>query len=111
MNVNIQFVKRRRSILNGICAKAIHLLKDERVNPVTFDVLRHMKPSRQIEASHLMKAMGNFTSAYAKALLASTDETGLKTPPKTRPANSASRAGIARMELELKAVQLDFRAI
>lgn len=38
----------------------------------TIEVLRKMRPMRQIEAVELMIALNNFTCAYAKALLAAT---------------------------------------
>jgi hypothetical protein len=42
------------------------------LNPTTFDVLRKMKPMRQIEAADLMSTAGNYAASYAKALLAAT---------------------------------------
>ena len=111
LNVRLQYIRRRRTVLNGICEKAIHLLKDEQINPVTFDALRSMKPSRQIEASLLMKSARNFTSAYAKALLASTNDAELKAPRTQRPANPMTRASLTLMERELKSVQQDFRSV
>ena len=48
----------------------IDLLKDKRINHATFDVLRKMRPERQIEVAELMVAVGNYSARYAKALLA-----------------------------------------
>lgn len=68
LNVDVQHLRRRRTLLDGICPEAVDLLKDKSVNPVTFEVLRKMKPYRQIEVAELMVSAGNYTSSYAKAL-------------------------------------------
>jgi hypothetical protein len=47
------------------------------LNPTTFDLLRKMKPMRQIEAADLMSTAGNYTASYAKALLAATRQADL----------------------------------
>lgn len=74
LNVNVQHVRRRVSLLNGICPEAVSALAEKAVNPVTFEVLRKMKPNRQREACDLMASASNFSSGYAKALLAGSDK-------------------------------------
>lgn len=105
LNVDIEHIKRRRKMLNGICAQAVKLLQDKAMNPSTFDVLRKMKPSRQIEACELMLSASTYSSSYAKALLAATKETERVKP--TRPNRPAvvTSADLALMERELKDVQ------
>jgi hypothetical protein len=46
---------------------APHMLKEKSLNPNTFEVLRKMKPMRQIEAAELMISAGNYTASYAKS--------------------------------------------
>ena len=111
LNVNLQYIKRRNGLLRQICPEAVHALKEQEVNPVTFDVLRKMKPRRQIEACQLMTSAGNYSSAYAKALLAASRDIDLKDPLGRRPAGPMTCADLALMERELKTVQSDFRAI
>lgn len=111
LNVKVAYVRRRRTLLRGICRKAIDLLKDHQVNPVTFDVLRKMKAPRQIEACRLMNAASNHTSIYAKALLAASDEDQRKQPSAPRPVNAVTCADLALMEREMKKVQQDFSKI
>ena len=72
LNLDVKAIKRRRTLLVGICPEVVELLKDKSVNPNTFEVLRKMKPMRQIDAAELMNTAGNFTASYAKALLAAT---------------------------------------
>ena len=59
LNVDIEHIKRRRALLNGVCPEVIELLKDKSVNPIAFEVLRKMKPMRQIDAAELMLSAGN----------------------------------------------------
>ncbi len=111
LNVKVPYIRRRRLLLKGISTEAVDLLKDQQVNPVTFDALRNMKPRRQVEACKLMACAGNFTSAYAKALLAATEDADLSRPVLQRPANPVTRADLALLERELKRVEQDFEAV
>lgn len=111
LNVNIGYIRRRRTLLKGICRKAVDLLKDAQVNPVTFDLLRKMKSLRQIEACRLMNAAGNHTSAYAKALLAASTDREVKNPSGPKPADAVTCADLTLMERELKKVQRDYKTI
>lgn len=111
LNVKIEAIKRRRAMLKGICPRAVNLLRDKSVNPVTFDVLRKMKPSRQQEACELMVSASNYAASYAKALLAATKETERAKPARpSRPA-AVTSADLALMERELREVQKDLRGV
>lgn len=70
LNLDVKAIKRRRMLLVGVCPEVVELLKDKSVNPITFEVLRKMKPMRQIDAAELMSTAGNYTASYANALLA-----------------------------------------
>lgn len=111
LNVNLEYIKRRKGLLRDICPEVVHALKQQEINPVTFDVLRKMKARRQIEACQLMTAADNYSSAYAKALLAASRDIDLKDPLGRRPAGPMTCADLALMERELKTVQGDFRTI
>ena len=109
LNVNVQHIKRRASLLNGICQEVVHLLKDKPVNPVTFDALRKMKPERQIEACRLMSSTSNFSSSYAKALVAASKRKDIKTPPRSPRVSGVTTADLRLMEREMTRVQRDFK--
>jgi ParB-like chromosome segregation protein Spo0J len=111
LNVNIEMVKRRRILLDGICPEVIDLLKDRSVDPTTFDSLRKMKPMRQIEAAELMAAVGNFSSNYAKALLAATKQQNLVHPERPKRVGGITPEQMARMEREMDGLQRDFKAV
>jgi len=109
LNVNIQHVRRRATLLNGICPEVVELLKDKPVNPVTFDALRKMKLERQLEACSLMASTSNFSSSYAKALVAASKREDIKTPPRSPRVSGVTAADLRLMEREMTRVQRDFK--
>lgn len=111
LNVDVKAIKRRRSLLEGVCPEVVELFKDRSVNPVTFDVLRKMKPMRQMEVAELMVSAGNFTSAYAKALLAATRQTDLVRSDKPKRVAGMTPEQMARMEREMASLTQDFKAL
>jgi ParB-like chromosome segregation protein Spo0J len=111
LDISLDQIRRRRTMLDGICAEVVELLKDRNVNPATFDVIRKMKPIRQIEVAELMSSVGNFTSSYAKALLAATRQTDLAKPERHKRIGGISPEQMARMEREMEILQRDYKAI
>ncbi|WP_439408568.1 plasmid partitioning protein RepB C-terminal domain-containing protein [Bradyrhizobium sp. DASA03076] len=111
LDVNIGHIKRRRTMLNGVCPEVVEMLKDKAVNPVTFDVLRKMKAMRQIEAAELMQTVSNFSSSYAKALLAATKQADLAKPDRPKRISGMSAEQMARMEREMETLHRDFKAV
>jgi ParB-like chromosome segregation protein Spo0J len=111
LDVDVKAIKRRRSLLAGVCPEVVDLLKDRSVNPVTFDVLKRMRPMRQVEAAELMLSVNNFTSAYAKALLAATRQSDLMRPDKPKRVGGMTPEQMARMEREMASLTQDFKAL
>jgi ParB-like chromosome segregation protein Spo0J len=111
LDVNIEFIRRRRKLLHGISAESVKLLRDKPVNTVTFDVIRKMKPARQAEACQLMKSASNFSSSYAKSLLTATKDADLVKRRRPRYPRVVTSADLALMEREMKSVQQDFKAV
>lgn len=111
LNVDISLIRRRRAMLNGICAEVVELLKDRPINPTAFESLKKMKPLRQMEAAELMVATGNFTLVYARALLAATRKQDLVKPDAPKNIGGLSNDQMARMEREMEGLQQDFKAI
>jgi len=72
LNVDISNIHKKMNLLDGICAEAAELLKDQHFSANIGSVLRRMKPTRQVESIELMVAANNITVAYAQALLAAT---------------------------------------
>lgn len=111
LDVDVKQIKRRRSLLEGICPEVIDMLKDKSVNPKTLETLKHMKPARQIEAAELMTAAGNFSASYAKALLAATRQHDLLHPERPKQVGGMTAEQMARMEREMESLQRDFKAV
>lgn len=111
LDVDIKLIKQRRVLLNGITPEVVELLKDKSVNPVIFSVLRKMKPMRQVEAAELMGSAGNFSSSYAKALLAATRQNDLVHADRPKSVGGMTLEQMARMEREMETLQRDFKAV
>lgn len=111
LDVDAKAIRRRRSLLEGVTPEVVDLLKDRAVNPVSFDALRKMKPMRQIEVAELMVSAGNFTSAYAKALLAATRQADLVHAHKPKKVGGMTSEQMARMEREMESLTQDFKAL
>jgi ParB-like chromosome segregation protein Spo0J len=111
LNVDIKLIKRRKTLLDGICPEAVDLLKDKSVNPQTFEVLRKMKPMRQIEAAELMITANNWAVSYAKALLAATKQEDLAKPDRPKRIAGLTPEQMAKMEREMASLHQDFKQI
>ena len=111
LNLDVRAIRRRRIMLTGISPEVVDLLKDKSVNPGTFEVLRKMRPMRQIEAAELMNTAGNYTSSYAKALLAATRQVDLVKADKPKRVAGLTVEQMARMEREMEALQQDVKSV
>jgi ParB-like chromosome segregation protein Spo0J len=111
LNLDVKGIKRRRMMLDGICPEVIELLKEQSINARVFEVLKRMKPARQIEAAELMCSAGTFTQAYAKALLAATRQGDLTDPDKPKRVGGLTPEQMARLERETETVNQDLKAL
>lgn len=111
LDVDVKHVRRRRTLLDGICPEVVHLLGDKRVAPRAFDFIRKMKPLRQIEVAELMIASGNYTASYMEMLLAGTQARDLANPDKKKKIGGMTPEQIARMEREIESVSQEFRSV
>jgi hypothetical protein len=80
LDVDVAAIRKKRHLLDGICKEAAELLKDKRVTADGFAVLRKMKPVRQIYAAEMMEASNNYSTRFARGLLAVTKPDGLVNP-------------------------------
>ena len=111
LNIDVRSLKRRRTLLDGVSPEVIELLQDKTITSRAFDVLKQMKPSRQIEVAEIMVSVGNFTMAYIKALLGATRQADLVKPDKPKRVGGMTPEQIARLERETAMVNSDFRAL
>lgn len=111
LNVNIKTLKQKRQLLDGICDEAAELLKDKQVALTGFQILKKMKPIRQIEAAQLMVAMNKFTINYARSLLAATPESQLVSAATPKKIKGISREQLALMERESANLEREVRLV
>lgn len=111
LDLDVLAIKRRRSLLNGISDEVVDLFKDKTISPVVFDIFRKMKPVRQIETAELMVMSGNYSTSYARALLAATRQHDLVNPDRLKKIGGMTSEQMARMEREMETLQRDFKAV
>ena len=111
LDVNVSRIRQKRKLLDGICPEAVEALKDRHFSTSVTNILKQMKPLRQIEAVELMIAANNFSISYAKALLLATPEGQLKDPGKKKPVKGISEEEMQRMEREMENLRRDMKGI
>ncbi|MBC9248640.1 ParB N-terminal domain-containing protein [Paracoccus sp. 11-3] len=111
LNVDVALIRRKRNLLNGICAEAAELLKARHCPINGFRALRKMKPLRQIQAAELMIAANNYTVAYAEAILAATDAADLVDPAARKSPAGVTREQAERMKAEMASLQKNIKLI
>ncbi|MFM0305999.1 plasmid partitioning protein RepB C-terminal domain-containing protein [Paraburkholderia sediminicola] len=106
LGIDICTVKRRAELLDGICREAAALLADKVCPATTFNTLKRMKPLRQLQAVELMCGQGNFTSAFARAIVAASPPEQLEESPATRKkSENEVMTQLAILERELATLQ------
>lgn len=106
LGIDINTVKRRAELLDGISREAATLLADKACPATTFNALKRMKPLRQLQAVELMCGQGNFTSAFARAIVAATPPEQLEQSSGTRKkSENEVMTQLAKLERELATLQ------
>jgi hypothetical protein len=111
LDIDVKGIKRRRNLLDGVCPEVIELLQDKTVNSRAFEVLRKMKPGRQLEVAEIMVSVGNYTMAYLKALLGATRQPDLVNPDKPKRVGGMTPEQMARLERENTMVSQDLKML
>ena len=112
LDVNVKTIRQKRNLLDGICAEAVEILKDKRVNHNALALLRKMKPARQIESAGLMVAAGKFSHRFALALLSGTRAELLVAPDRVpRAIKNTDAAQKAMLEQETEMLLKEYKAV
>jgi hypothetical protein len=112
LGLEVNSVRRRAHMLDGICPEAVQLLTNAPCPFRVFDILRQMTSIRQIEAAELMLGQQNFTAVFARALLVATSENQLVPEARSKPQESSSaKEQIARLERELVSLQSQIKSV
>lgn len=114
LGLEVQSIRARFRLLDGICPEAADMLKDTNCSMNVFGLLRRMSTMRQIEAADLMIGQNNYSVVFARAILAATPEDQLTAP--ARKARKGDTPGptsqqISRMERELATLQTQVKSV
>lgn len=111
LNVKIDNIRRKRRLLDGICADAAALLEDKHVSINAFATLKKMGPERQVEVAQNMVAMTKFTISYAKTLLAGTPDSQLAAGRRRIKPHGVTDEQLVLMQRESANLDREFRLI
>ncbi len=109
LNVNIDTVKLKKNLLDGLCEEVIHLLRDRQFSPKISTLLRKMKSTRQIECVELMLSANNLTGSYVEALLMATPSSQLVEGKSKPNISGVTPDQLAKMEAEMQNVQAQYK--
>ena len=109
LNVDVASIRRRRKLLDGICAEAVELLKERHLTLNTFSELRKLGAIRQIEVAELMIAMNNFSNSYMRSLVAATPKNQLAAGYTPRTPKGLSDEQLTLMERESASLAREFK--
>ena len=111
LDLDISTITRKLNLLDGICAEAASLLKDQQFAADLGSILKKMKPMRQVECVELMVDANSVTLAYANALLAATPAAQLVDAAKPKKVAGVSPAQMANMEREMGSLQEQYKLV
>jgi len=111
LNVDISHIIKKMTLLDGICAEAADLLKDQHFSADIGRVIRKMKPTRQVECVELMVSANNITVAYAEALLVATPAAMLVDGKKPAKLTGVTQEQMAKMEREMSNLQGQYKMV
>ena len=105
LNVNVETIRAKRDLLNGICPEVAALLKDKHCPFNSFQALKKVKPLRQYEIAKTMTGIGNYTVAYARSLVTASSPDQLVNPGKPKAHRRISSEQMEEIERELANLQ------
>lgn len=111
LNIQVGSIVRKRTLLDGICAEAVDLLKDKMVAGGVFPLLKKMNAMRQIEVAELMNDASIYSISYVKAALVSTPREQLTDPSKPKKLKGFTDEQITRMEAEMAKCEREYRLV
>ena len=107
LSLDIKAITLKLNLLDGICAEALHVLRDREFSPGVTSALRKMKPTRQIECAEMIVSSNCATLKYVSALLAATPDDMLVSP--RRRVRPPSEEQIGQLERETENLRARYR--
>lgn len=109
LNVRMDHLASKLNLVKGLCAEVLQLLQDREFSPTIAQLLRKMKPLRQIECVEMMVGANTLTISYAKALLAVTDDDMLVAPRVAKRRETEER--LKQLERETSSLRTRYRMV
>jgi len=109
LNMDIESLRRKKNLLNGICREASDLIKSKVTNHAVFGYLKKMKPPRQKQAVELMIESNNYTRKFIQAIYEGSADDQLVAPRQHKHAKNA--AHLSQLEGEFARVQREYKDI
>ncbi|PHM62508.1 plasmid partitioning protein RepB C-terminal domain-containing protein [Xenorhabdus ishibashii] len=107
LGVSPSIINTRLRISDGISGEVIALLAEKNISQNVFDVLRKIKPYKQMEFVTTMITLNNFTRKFALSMLHALSPEHLVSKNKTQSENKDVIKTLARLEKEMAALQIE----
>ena len=111
LGINQTSLTRKKNLLDGICPEVVSRLKSAKISEHATQLLKRMKPVRQVEAVELMFATDNFTKSYVEALLIGTPKSQLADAVEKKKIKGLSDQDYSKMEKEIAELSRDIKAV
>jgi|TARA_B100000315_G_scaffold110470_2_gene101303 ParB-like chromosome segregation protein Spo0J len=111
LGLNANRIRQKRTLLNGICPEVVDMLKDRHFPDGTMNVMKRVKPLRQVEMAQVMIDASNFSVSYARALLITTPRDQLVAPESKPPIKGITEDERLRMEQEMDNLQRSVKSV
>lgn len=109
LRVDIANIRKKRNLLRDICDEAIAILKTTPIPAKSINLLRQVKPERQVEIAEMLVMAGNFGAPYCQALVAATKPHLRVETKKSKKGDTLSPEAVARMQDELDSLQRELQ--
>lgn len=110
LNVNVNAIRVKKRLLDGICAEVVTLLQDRHVPINTFKELKRLRPMRQISVTETMIALNRFSVSCARSLVASSPQSDFVSGER-KAVKGLSSEQLERMEREAGNLDREFKLI
>lgn len=111
LSVDVETIRRKRSMLDGICPEVVELLTNRRVSVQTYCLLKKMKPIGQIQAAERMIHANSYSTSMARALLTITKPELIANPEKVSRSSPGSNAKLDVLQQESEALLTDLKQV
>lgn len=113
LNVDPATIRQKRDLLSGICPEAVEILRERHASAGAIREMKKVKPMRQIEIAEVMISANNYTTAYAKCLVAATPRDQLFEAEKERAVKQygLEAKDLTRIQTEMQGLEREFKLV